>query len=283
MLLSRGAPCRCRAPALHLAVTPVFCYILAPLIINRPVGILSSMAAPRRLQDRAELTRKRIIDAAASAFAADGYDRVTLNSLIEASGVSKGAFYFHFSSKEELALAAFLAKQDELLERLEPADQPPDLPAWEQLAGMLRRRNRLLADDRSLACVTRLGNEMSARSVPGSPYAVAQEVVISLIARVVEAGQRRGEFRPELDPHAVAWAIFAWVVGVDAMVLAIPGGMDLAERSEQMLVLLRRALLVKPDAAQGHPEGAPSTNRARDHRAARRGMRADSGGAHDQQ
>lgn len=252
------------------------------LIINRPVGIFYFMTAPRRSQDRAELTRMRIINAAASALAANGYDRVTLNSLIEASEVSKGAFYFHFSSKEELALAAFLTKQHELLERLDPGDQPPDQPAWDQLVGMLRRRNRLLATDPSLACVTRLGNEMSARSVPGSPYAAAQQVVISLIAQVVETGQCRGEFRPEFDPQAVAWEIFAWVVGVDAMSLAIPGSKDLEERSEQMLVLLRLALLAKPDAAQGQP-GVSNTNPERGHRDVRYGMRAGSGGSHDQQ
>lgn len=216
------------------------------------------MPGSRPSQARAERTRAQIIDTAAAAFAESGYDAVSLNTLVRMSGVSKGAFYFHFASKQELALAAFLAKQRELFERLVPVEQPPDqraadLPAGDQLVAMLRRRNALLADDPSLACVTRLGNEMSARSAPGSPYALAQDEAIALIAEVVEAGQRRGEFRDDLDPSAAARAIFAWVIGLDALSLAYTGGKDLDERTEEMLTLLRPALLAKPRSRGGEP------------------------------
>jgi len=35
-------------------------------------------------------------------FLANGYDKVSMNDLVKASGLSKGAFYHYFSSKEEL-------------------------------------------------------------------------------------------------------------------------------------------------------------------------------------
>ncbi|MGH3444706.1 MAG: TetR family transcriptional regulator [Nocardioidaceae bacterium] len=204
------------------------------------------MVEPRRRQERAEHTRTQIIDAAASAFAEHGYDGVSLNSLVEASGVSKGAFYFHFSSKEELALAAFLAKQRQLLEHLSAGDRALGQSAGDRLATMLRRRNKLIAEDPSFACVTRLGNEMTARSAPGSPYATSQEEAIRLIAGIVEAGQRRHDFRPGLDPQSTARSIFAWVTGIDALSLSTSGGEDLQQRSEEMLALLLPAMLVAP-------------------------------------
>lgn len=223
-------------------------------MVKQPTGrYVVTMAGSRPLQARAERTRAQIIDAAAQAFAESGYDAVSLNALVTMSGVSKGAFYFHFASKQELALAAFLAKQRELFERLVSVERPPDQPAGDLLAAMLRRRNALLADDPSLACVTRLGNEMSARSAPGSPYALAQDEAIALIAEVVEAGQRRGEFRHDLDPSAAARAIFAWVIGLDALSLAYTGGKDLDERTEEMLTLLRPALLAEPRPRHGEP------------------------------
>lgn len=204
------------------------------------------MTGSRPSQDRAERTRTQIIETAAAAFAEHGYDAVSLNTLVRTSGVSKGAFYFHFASKQELALAVFLAKQRELFEQLIPDEQPSEQAAGDRLTAMLRRRNELLAEDRSLVCVTRLGNEMSARSAPGSPYALAQDRATALIAEVVEVGQRGGEFRRDLDPSAAARAIFAWVVGLDALSLAASGGKDLDERTEEMLVLLRAALLAEP-------------------------------------
>src|SRR5579862_8264708 len=87
------------------------------------------MAGSPPKQERSERTRAHIIQTAASAFAEHGFDGVSLNNLVTASGLSKGAFYFHFSSKEEIALAAFRAKQQEMLTLL--------------AANRLRRRQRI--------------------------------------------------------------------------------------------------------------------------------------------
>lgn len=201
-------------------------------------------------QERAERTRATIIEAAAAAFAQQGYDAVSLSALVRASGVSKGAFYFHFASKAELALATFATKQQALLDRLAHGAAPAGHTAAERLASMLRRRNAALAEDPSLACVIRLGNELNVRSAPASAYATSQDIVIDLIAAVIDDGQRQHEFRADLDPHATARAIFGWVVGIDVLSYSASGGTDLAERGEQMLSLLLPALLAPPTAAR---------------------------------
>ncbi|MFF3542812.1 ScbR family autoregulator-binding transcription factor [Streptomyces platensis] len=56
-------------------------------------------------QDRAIRTRRLILEAAASVFDDLGYDRATIAEVLERAGVTKGALYFHFASKEQLALA----------------------------------------------------------------------------------------------------------------------------------------------------------------------------------
>ncbi|MEU9111531.1 ScbR family autoregulator-binding transcription factor [Streptomyces sp. NPDC048483] len=56
-------------------------------------------------QDRAIRTRRLILEAAASVFDDRGYDRATIAEVLERAGVTKGALYFHFASKEQLALA----------------------------------------------------------------------------------------------------------------------------------------------------------------------------------
>ncbi len=47
-------------------------------------------------------TRERILQTAFSLFLRKSYKEVTLNELIEATGLSKGAFYHYFASKEQL-------------------------------------------------------------------------------------------------------------------------------------------------------------------------------------
>lgn len=50
--------------------------------------------------------RSRILDGALRAFRTNGYAATTVDDLCRAAGVTKGAFFHHFASKEEAALAA---------------------------------------------------------------------------------------------------------------------------------------------------------------------------------
>jgi TetR/AcrR family transcriptional regulator, transcriptional repressor for nem operon len=56
---------------------------------------------------KGELTRQRIVEAAAQIFNQHGYEGSSLNALMEATGLKKGGIYRHFASKEELAAEAF--------------------------------------------------------------------------------------------------------------------------------------------------------------------------------
>jgi AcrR family transcriptional regulator len=54
------------------------------------------MARPRNLQQ----TRALLVEAATALFASQGYDRTSVEAVIQQAGVSKGAFYHHFDSTE---------------------------------------------------------------------------------------------------------------------------------------------------------------------------------------
>ncbi|MCK2216182.1 TetR/AcrR family transcriptional regulator [Actinomadura sp. ATCC 31491] len=55
------------------------------------------------IQERAELTRNKIIHGAAEAFAERGFAGTSLMEIVQLSGTTKGALYFHFGSKDRLA------------------------------------------------------------------------------------------------------------------------------------------------------------------------------------
>ncbi|WP_369185623.1 TetR family transcriptional regulator [Streptomyces sp. Y1] len=58
-------------------------------------------------QEKARRTRGRLLEAGAELFDRSGYAGATLGEIAAAAGVTKGALYFHFTSKEELAGAVF--------------------------------------------------------------------------------------------------------------------------------------------------------------------------------
>lgn len=55
-------------------------------------------------QHQREATRRRLVAAALQLFSRRGYERTTVDAIARAAGYSKGAFYVHFSRKEDLFL-----------------------------------------------------------------------------------------------------------------------------------------------------------------------------------
>ncbi|MDE3094535.1 MAG: TetR/AcrR family transcriptional regulator [Chloroflexota bacterium] len=54
--------------------------------------------------EQRKLTRARLIDGALKLFSANGYDHATIDDISQEAGYSKGAYYFHFSTKEDILL-----------------------------------------------------------------------------------------------------------------------------------------------------------------------------------
>lgn len=80
----------------------------------------------------AAATRERILDSAQRLILAQGFSATTVDSVITAAGLTKGAFFHHFASKAELGLAlvrryaaADLAQLDEFLARADRLTRDP--------------------------------------------------------------------------------------------------------------------------------------------------------------
>ncbi len=56
--------------------------------------------------EKLALSRKKLLDASLHVIRAKGYEATTVDDICAAAGLSKGSFFHHFKSKEDLALAA---------------------------------------------------------------------------------------------------------------------------------------------------------------------------------
>jgi TetR/AcrR family transcriptional regulator, transcriptional repressor for nem operon len=70
-------------------------------------NIIFGISFMRISKEQAAENRRAIIDAAGRLFRAQGYDAVGLNELMSAAGFTRGGFYNHFSSKDDLAAEAY--------------------------------------------------------------------------------------------------------------------------------------------------------------------------------
>ena len=97
--------------------------------------------------DRGEHSRRAILDAALPVFRTDGYAAASLNQIIEASGLTKGGFYFHFPSKQALALAVLADHQERAVARVR-----------QEIGSHERAVDRLFATPRVIARHTEAGD-----------------------------------------------------------------------------------------------------------------------------
>jgi len=227
---------------------------------------LSAAGRSALQQERAIRTRALIIERAAEGFSERGYEAASLNDIVRSTGLTKGAFYFHFASKEALALAVFEAKQAQLAERLRAvaADEPDALRGLEAL---LRARAHLLQNEPSLRCFLGLTSELVAHFGPGSEFAASYNVPIETFTALIRRGQREGVIRSSLDPRSTAETVFAALLGTDEMSKVIAGGRDLVHRTERWLEVIATGLAV--DAPANRPRRPPSVEKS-----ARRSSRA---------
>lgn len=86
---------------------------------------------PRVTEAHRESRREQIIAAALACFAEKGFQRTSMADIIAASGLSAGAIYLHFESKQQIALAA---ARKVLGRRLGELDAMPSTPLADPLA-----------------------------------------------------------------------------------------------------------------------------------------------------
>lgn len=98
--------------------------------------------SPRNLN-----ARHRLLESARDVIRAQGFAATSVDDLCKAAGVTKGAFFHHFKSKEELGVAAaeFWAETTSELFAAAPYHQPKD--PFERLIAYLEFRKELLAGD----------------------------------------------------------------------------------------------------------------------------------------
>ncbi|MFZ2528582.1 MAG: TetR/AcrR family transcriptional regulator [Rhodococcus sp. (in: high G+C Gram-positive bacteria)] len=147
-------------------------------------------------QERARRTRAAIVESAAAEFAKRGYAAASINAILEHSNATKGAMYFHFDSKEELARAVLeegLVRYRALVGRW---SQAPGLDPFERLHGMICDLGDALHRDVVIRAEFKLviepEFESEARLRGGSVWGTAGY-------RLAEEAERDGLFRPGID------------------------------------------------------------------------------------
>lgn len=194
------------------------------------------------LQARAEATRRRILDSAVDLFSELGYGETGLADVLARAGVSKGAFYYHFDSKEAVAVAIIedyrRRNAEAVLERIDLS-----APLLDRMIVATFVSAAILESDKT----ARIGNLLlqalgQVSSVASRVYSDwTAEFVANLTTAVQGIGPRDG-----VDPAEFAEAMWAAILGCHLLSSALTDDPH-ARLSRAWRAMLRATL---PEPAQ---------------------------------
>ncbi|MFD3734233.1 ScbR family autoregulator-binding transcription factor [Streptomyces sp. NPDC058632] len=197
------------------------------------------------MQDRARATRKVLLESAAHLFVERGYAGTSVNDISDHSGRTSGAIYFHYSSKEKLALAV-VREQFATWPQLDAVYARPGVPPLEKLVGLSFRVAQSLSEDVVARAGARLWAERRTieADVP-TPFDAWSVAATRLLAQA----RTRGELAEGVEPSAAAVTLVCAFFGLCTLTDEMPGGRNWRERLDQWWMLVLRFLQADPDPA----------------------------------
>ncbi|UQX05315.1 ScbR family autoregulator-binding transcription factor [Streptomyces sp. RerS4] len=185
-------------------------------------------------QVRAIRTRGAILSAAAKIFEERGYQAATISEILTTAGVTKGALYFHFQSKEDLAQGVLSAQDQSLV--------LPERPSKvQEIVDIVMLHTYRLQTDAMVRAAVRLTMDQRAHGLDRSgPF---RSWAVPVLDRL-ERAQAQGELLPHVLPHETADVIVGSYAGIQSMSQALTDYQDLVARVTALLRHLLPSIVV---------------------------------------
>ncbi|WP_433934798.1 TetR/AcrR family transcriptional regulator [Sorangium cellulosum] len=220
-----------------------------------------------RLADRR--ARIELLRAAEAAFTERGLAAARVEDITERAGVSKGAFYLHFQSKDD----CFKQIVETFIARLAGCVEPPPIVFESERASINEYLKRVLAHDVEVlefCWQNRALLKMMLAGGGGAPYAYLIDEFAQRVARQVESRVRYamdiGLYRRDLEPGVIAALVSGAFDRLVRKLIDAPSRPDIGAWCAQVLQLFTHGLLAPevravadPSVMEAPPRSAPQT------------------------
>jgi TetR/AcrR family fatty acid metabolism transcriptional regulator len=205
-------------------------------------GIVDAVVKDVPKRRRREETRERLLEAATSVFAQHGFDRSTVDEVVREAGFSKGAFYVHFESKEDL----FWAMLEERIDRQHEAfKEAVDFtkPVSDNVMTILHAVFDLVEDDPFWGSLfMEFGAHAARNEKVRERLAGLYDRWRELLVAMLTAGRDAGRIRPDIDIGFTTTVLIATVEGAVIQSRLSPDSVRLKDLLEPLTALFVQLL-----------------------------------------
>ncbi|MFF9815311.1 ScbR family autoregulator-binding transcription factor [Streptomyces sp. NPDC014006] len=164
-------------------------------------------------QERSERTLEKLTVAAAEQFALHGFVKSTLGGVSRAAGVTKGALFFHFPTKDDLADAVQKRGQD-ILEAMLTDLTYAEKSCLQVLVDALHALSGMLRSDPFIKAGVRIARERTA----GSPAPMDfYPLWLDRLGQLLETARKDGELAADVPDLSARTLVTAVVCGVETL------------------------------------------------------------------
>ena len=195
-------------------------------------------------QARSETTRQKILDAAMDLFSEVGYAAAGLGEIIERAGMTKGALYHHFDSKDALATAIIEQGTNLTLDAFHRVCQSSS-PALENMIHGVFVITDLVVTDKTARTAEQLTRGLAEFNTAASQVWSSRLDAMTNQARRASA---EGDLREGLDPEVVSETILNAMLGAQLPSKTSEGN-DHIKRLTRSLELLLPAIVAETSLA----------------------------------
>jgi TetR/AcrR family transcriptional repressor of uid operon len=193
---------------------------------------------PKLSDEQQEERRARILDAAERCFARTGFHRTTMQDICKEAGVSPGALYIWFSSKEALIAGIAARNRDEVLASFAALADADDF-----VAGMAQVMETCILNqprEKSVLCLE-IGAEATRNPAVAETLARFDETVCAALTELLDKAQREGRITPKMPVEDLAQAMHVIADGLFWR-RAVQPDFDAATAGRSLLALVMGAL-----------------------------------------
>ena len=188
-------------------------------------------------QARSEATRWKILTAAVELFGDTGYTSTGLGDVIERAGLTKGALYYHFDSKESLAEAIIAEASARVGKAVHAINQGP-IPGMEKVI----RTSFVIAGIVTGDPLARTGAQLMRALGEFNDTATQTYTGMQLlITELVKQAGAEGDLRADVDPGVVGELLIATYLGAELLSIGTSTN-DLAGRLQRAWSILLPAI-----------------------------------------
>jgi len=194
---------------------------------------MKSEKTKRQLQ--AEQTKQKLLEAAIGEFETKGYNQVSVEDICRKCGVSKGTFYVHFQSKDDIVKLNLARKMAAVGQRIaDYSASRPEASAADRLAYYLKSLFGLTAEMGSESVRSFFVLEPSAAS-SASGFGYKEALFLPDAKKIISDGLSAGEFDNRLNEASLLTYLVGFIVGTLFLWANGDSGRDIAEVGDEVI------------------------------------------------